>query len=228
MNRLFYKEWCDSRVNKIFNILGKDWFAGKKVLELGACYGDIGMAMARCGAEVLFTDARSEHLAVIPERYSYDLYTPRTMVLDQNHKYDLNEDFDLVLHLGTLYNLDNWAQDLVCALNHAPIMFLETVVNPEFNAPDSHGNAKMGNKYGSINCRRSVFTQESVERVLIDNGCKFIRLNSADLNTGWSWLDNHKQLVRHVYDWNYDNASSYHISTTGSVPHYRRMWLVIR
>ena len=36
--------------------------------------------------------------------------------------------FDLILHLGTLYHVENWRNDLKCALRHGDLMILETMV----------------------------------------------------------------------------------------------------
>ena len=228
MNRVFYKDWVNSRVKQVLNVLGKDWFAGKSVLELGACYGDVGMELVRYGADVLFTDARHDNLSVILSKHAFDDYTPIVLTLDQNYHYNLNRKFDLVLHFGTLYHVENWKQDLRCAMEHTSLMFLETVVDPNTGAPDGWQESE-GGKISSVNKVQPTFTQESVEKVLLELGCKYLRLTSKELNTGWSWLDNN-YLIRHVYDWEPDNKNSYFDKSLkfNQVNHFRRMWLVIK
>ena len=98
MNRVFYNDWVNSRVKQVLNVLGKDWFAGKSVLELGACYGDVGMELVRYGADVLFTDARPDNLSIIPSKHSFDDYTPAILTLDQNYYYNLNKYLKTVLN----------------------------------------------------------------------------------------------------------------------------------
>ena len=228
MNRVFYNDWVNSRVKQVLNVLGKDWFAGKSVLELGACYGDVGMELVRYGADVLFTDARPDNLSIIPSKHSFDDYTPAILTLDQNYYYNLNRKFDLVLHFGTLYHIENWKQDLKCAMDHTSLMFLETMVNPVTGSPDGWQEGD-GSKINSVNKIQPTFTQESVERVLEELGCKYLRLTSRELNTEWSWLDNHS-LIRHVYDWKPDNKDIYYDESLKlyQTVHFRRMWLVIK
>jgi hypothetical protein len=227
MNHVFYEQWCNSRVNKIIDVLGNDWFPGKQILELGACHGDIGIPLLKLGADVTFSDVREENLQVIKDKFTYEDFVPKTIELNQNFEYNLNKKYDLVLHLGTLYHVENWKQDLQCALNHSNIMFLETVVSPFENMPDMLRDG--GNyKYDGYNCKEPLFTQESVEKTLTELGCKFIRFDNQSLNSNWNWL-NTDSLIKNVYDWNYDNVKLYTLNTkTNQMVHFRRMWMVIK
>ena len=83
MNFLFYEDWYKKRVSKIINIFGQDWFAGKNILELGACYGDIGIELTKLGAEVTFADAREENLDVIKNKFKIYNYSPNLLLLNQ-------------------------------------------------------------------------------------------------------------------------------------------------
>jgi len=229
MNNIFYDEWYKNRVNRIIDILGEDWFSGKKLLELGACHGDIGIEFLKLGADVEFTDVRQENLDVIKGKLNYDEYTPKTSILNQNFEYNLNNKFDLILHLGVLYHIENWQQDLKCAMNHTDMMFLETVVSPFKDIPDMLRDG--GNhKYDGYNCKEPLFTQESVEKTLTDLGYHYIRFDNKSLNTNWNWLRN-DCLVRHIYDWDYSNSqlliNSQH-SSIEKLTHLRRFWLVLK
>ena len=227
MNHIFYEQWCNNRVNKILDVLGKDWFAGKKILELGACHGDIGIPLLKLGADVLFSDVRKENLQVIKDKFTYEDFVPNTIELNQNFEYDLKNKFDLVLHLGTLYHVEQWKQDLKCALNHSNIMFLETVVSPYENTPDMLRDGS-GYKYDAYNCKEPLFTQESVEKTLTELGCKFVRFDNKSLNSDWNWLRK-DCLIKNVYDWRYDNVGSYILNTKAEqMVHFRRMWMVIK
>jgi hypothetical protein len=232
MNRIFYNDWVNLRVNQILAILGKEWFAGKSVLDLGACYGDVGMELVRYGADVLFTDIRQDNLSVIPRKYNFDNFTPNTLILDQNKPYNLNRKFDLVLHFGVLYHIENWKQDLKCAMEHTSLMFLDTVVDPDTGAPDRWHKGYEGgdgNHLNSINKIQPSFTQESVEKVLDELGCKYIRLTSKELNTSWSWFNN-QCLIRHVYNWEPGTKDMYYDKSIkfDQMIHYRRMWMIIK
>jgi 16S rRNA G966 N2-methylase RsmD len=221
-----YQEWVDIRVKKIINIFGYDWFHHKKVLELGACYGDIGTELLKIGADVLFADAREEHLNTINNSLTGLNFTPRTKVINQNDRYDLGETFNLVLHLGVLYHVANWKSDLECALKHTNTMVLETIVSLVEGSQDSTHINNNTYQYDSIDGKEPLFTQESVEQHLTNLGCKFLRFDNSELNTSWSWLYNNRR-VRKVYDWNYANASSYIYDPNDSTQ-FRRMWLVLK
>lgn len=226
MNYLFYEEWYSNRVNKIVDILGKDWFAGKSILELGACYGDIGLSLHKLGAKVHFTDVREENLTHITTRLAQYNITPETTILNQNYRYDLKRKYDLILHQGLLYHIENWKQDLRCALQHSNMMFLETVVTPQKGAPEEWLDVVSEGPYDGLNCKVPFFTQESVEYVLESLGCKFLRLDSSSLNTNTTWASG-GVLLRNVYDWNYNNVDRYNSDTEVSTQ-FRRMWLVLK
>ena len=68
-----FKDWTEKRVRKIISIFGKDWFHHKKILELGACHGDVGLEFLKLGADVLFTDARESNLKILHDKWTNEL-----------------------------------------------------------------------------------------------------------------------------------------------------------
>ena len=213
MKHLFYEEFKNKRVKKIENIFGRDWFCGKSILELGAAHGDVGLHFLKLGAEVIFTDIREEYLQSIKDKVKDLNYTAYTLQIDQNKRYDLGHKFDLVIHMAVLYYLENWKQDLECAMKHTDCMILDTHLNKEGIA----------------------FTQDDVEGHLKDLGCKFIRLDTSDLNTDWSWLTN-GQMIKHKYDWTYESLEyqkpNSNFLNSQLPPKYgvwfRRFWMVLK
>jgi len=236
MNSLFYKDWYQNRVQKIINIFGKDWFAGKNILELGACYGDIGFELMKLGADVTFADARQEHLDVIESKFANYSLVPDLIKLNQEEKYSLNKKYDLVLHLGVLYHIENWKQDLECAMNHSDLMILETIVS-HVKVPDrqikNYGKGRVdkhNEKYEGINSILNLNCQESIESQIIKNNGKFIRFDNQELNTTLS-LDVEKNLIRHLYDWDYDSSvgiNNQKRNQKNITNHFRRFWLVVK
>jgi hypothetical protein len=224
MKHIFYEKWYKKRVKKIVDIFGEDWFPAKKILELGACHGDIGSELLKLGAEVSFTDARPEHLESIIDRFKDYDYIPMTGMVNQNFDYAFDRHFDLILHFGTLSHVENWKNDLFTAMKHSNCMLLDTVVNPIEGAEDSFRDA-VDYKYDGFKCKEPLFTQESVEKTLADIGCKFLRLDTSSLNADWSWVRN-GELIRHVYDWDYSNYDSYRRGN--HQVHFRRFWIVLK
>lgn len=227
MKQLFYNEWANTRVNKIINIFGKKWFNDKKILELGAAHGDIGIELLKIGAHVCFSDGREENLQSIVNNLEPYNYKPDIQLIDQNTPWSLDKTFDLVLHLGTLWHIENWKQDLERSLSHSNVMILETMVNPRFGQSSANFSHPCID-YGPLNEIGSFFTQEAVEEELTNLGCKFIRFDDPDLNTS-GWAYNSIKLTT-IYDWEYNDASVEMTSSpqqTHSI-HHRRFWLVLK
>lgn len=215
MKHLFYDDWTKKRINRIVSTFGEGWFNNKTVLELGAAHGDIGIELLKLGADVTFSDVRTEHLDTIVNNLKEYNFVPKTRCFDQNITYDLGKKFDLVLHIGVLYHVKNWKQDLKCALNHSNTMILESAVFPserEMKHP----------VYGPYNCENPFLTQESIEEHLTDLGCKFIRFDIPELDSIGGWF-NQDFKDNHVYSWNVPRGV-----TIGETDHYRRFWLVLK
>lgn len=215
MNFLFYQAWTNKRVKRIVDIFGASWFNDKTILELGAAHGDIGIEFLKLGADVTFSDARYEHLNSIGDKLNEFSFRPNTQLINQNRPYELGKNFDLVLHLGVLYHIENWKQDLECALNHTNTMILETMVSP---SPVTDNPL-----YGTYKCKSPELTQEGIEQHLTDLGCKFIRYDTAELDSVGQWLTPDIK-NNHYYSW----GKNYITTNTSDMNHYRRFWLVLK
>tara|TARA_R100000963_G_scaffold25819_1_gene17628 strand:- start:226 stop:903 length:678 start_codon:yes stop_codon:yes gene_type:complete len=225
MKHLMFKDWTEKRVRKIISIFGKDWFHHKKILELGACHGDVGLEFLKLGADVLFTDARGSNLKILHDKLNEINFSPKTKIIDQNKEYKLNEQYNLVLHLGVLYHVKNWKKDLENCLKHTNKLILESLVHPVKSLKSTTENSFIY-KYNSIDGVEPIFTQESVEKHLLKLGCKFLRLDTSDLNTDWSWMNENRR-VRKIYDWTYESVNSYIFDQNDSTQ-FRRMWVVLK
>lgn len=181
-NNLFgdwYNQWRLLRVCKLEQIFGIDWFKGKRILELGCGYGNIGLYFKDLGADVTFADARQEFLDVVKRKCQ----TANTVLIDQDKEWDLNKKFDLIIHFGVLYNIKNWKQDLACALKQTQFLALETAVNRfAYDIEFEIKNFEYGDKHcGCFNNQGSLPSISLIEKELIG---KFNRYDDADLNCG--------------------------------------------
>jgi hypothetical protein len=209
MDMPFFEDWNQKRLDKIIKIFGKNWFFSKKILELGACHGNVGLELIKLGALVYFTDARQENLNRIKEK--------NIRVLDQNYPYDLKMKFDLIIHMGVLNHLENWKQDLKCALSHSDKMILESLVLGKKQKDYCLDDNKNNLKYSSFNSKNSYFTQESVEKEIKKIGFNFIRMDDKNLNS-------YSNTLNLIYDWTYEEENNnFKIPTMK-----RRMWLVTK
>jgi len=213
MKYLFYEDWTNKRIERIVGIFGKGWFKGKTVLELGSAHGDIGIELLKLGADVTFSDARQSHLDGISDQLMQYGYSPKTVCIDQNVPYFFNSRFDLILHLGVLYHIENWQQDLECALQHTNTMILESAVHP---TPKDMKHPL----YGPYSCENPTLTQEGIEEELTKLGCKFIRFDIPELDSYGRWVTNQTS-INNLYSWSA-------VGDNNQVNHYRRFWLVLR
>ena len=180
-----YKDWRKRRFDKIISIFGEDFFKDKTMLELGAGFGENGRMFQDLGAKVTYAEARKEHLDVLLERDS----NAKIIVLDQDKIWNLNRKFDIVLHWGVLYHIDNWKQDLFCATNHSDLIFLESIVcasdDPNYEIKlHEEGYDQAINNVGS---RPSAAMVEAHVKSL---GYSFTRYDDSSLNSSF-----------HIYDW---------------------------
>ena len=212
--RLFsghYDEWRMKRINKIVSLLGEDFFKDKEVLELGCGWGDVGLYFENLGAKLTFADAREEHLSEVRK------HSPEASVIqvDQDKNWNLEKKFDLIIHMGVLYHLANWKQDLRCALKHSDLMILESIVaNDESDSYEYINNEPKGydQAFNKIGCRPSA---AYIEKELADMNYKFTRFDTSDMNSDV-----------HEYDWVVNNLGDQPRRPDNRIRGYRRFWLV--
>lgn len=210
-----YRTWRPTRIKKIEQIFGEDFFRDKTLLELACGFGDIGKHFGENrGAIVTFSEGRKEHISYIEEN------NPGCEVihLDQEYEWNLERKFDVIIHFGVMYHLDNWKQDLECTLKHTDLVILES----EIADSDKMIEKKVVDPIGydqAINEKR-IATRPSasyVEKVFEDNGFEFTRYDDTDLNDGY-----------HCYDWKVTGAAEkpdYGRNDGGGL---RRFWVAKR
>ncbi len=187
-----FNDWRVKRVKKLEYILSRDWLKGKNVLELGCGYGNVGLYLKSLGSNVTFADARQEALDVVKQKDP----EANTVILNQEEKWFLGRRFDLVLHFGLLYNLDNWEQDLECTIQHAGFVALETAVSRyagPFTAKIVAPNYPH-KLYGPYSGRGTLVSSVNIEHVFNRLGADYHRYDHKDLNLNDKWSD-------YCYDW---------------------------
>lgn len=213
-----YIEWREKRIRKMEEVMGgKEWFRDKRILEMGCGWGDIGLHFKELGANVVFCDARKEHIEKVKIR-SKSVKTI-THVIDQDAPWEIpQKNFDLIIHSGVLYHLYNWKLDLKSAFKHGDTMILETVVadneadDVEIKYAEPNGWDQSPHMYSLRP------TAAYIEKYLTEMGYKFERFDDGSLNA-------HK----HKYDWKVGNhhieGKPWSMSPNGIT---RRFWKVER
>lgn len=186
-----YHGWNMKRLAAMIEWFGADWFRGKRVLEIAAGHGEMGGVLWTLGADVTFTDGREENAAQIRARLPI---APEKVIVqdaEEGVKFADGRDFDLILHLGVLYHLDNWQTSLADCAKLAPYVVLESEVcdssdvNVEVKLPEPAEAVDQALR--GMGSRPSA---EMIEKVLTDVGLKHQRLRDNRCNSGF-----------HIYDW---------------------------
>lgn len=199
-NSVDYAVWRHNRLSVLLTWVterfGHDWFAGKRILELGAGNGHIGAELTLLGADVWILEGRTVNIDLGRELFPF---VPADRWVGWNLEWgwpDHLGDFDLILHWGTLYHLGWWKESLVGAMTHAPILSLETEVcdskDVDLVVPVQEDRFKLDQSMGGVGARLSVAHVES----MIDwCGMQSQRLDLKRLNS-----------VSHKYDWRPSNS----------------------
>ena len=210
-----YNRWRETRVRKLEQLFGSDWFKGKHVLELACAYGNIGLYLKNLGAIVTFADARQEHLDVVLEKDP----TATTVLLDQDTNWDLNRKFDLILHFGVLYHINNWQQDLKSTLQHAPLVILESAVAKTSQYFDFKLHEESEGGQNAFNGIGSMLSATTIESYLISLGHIVERHDDPALNTR-----------RYFYDWVAEDVALSDITVSSfedeAIYGGRRFWVI--
>ena len=196
-----YVQWRQKRIDTIVRHYGESFFAGKRVLELGCGYGDLGAEFVRLGADVTCSDARPEHLDVVRQRHP----EVHTVVADLDREWPFEGRWDLVLHLGLLYHLRTPEPSIRWACAATGHLVLESEVCDSLDPRLILQTQEAGydQAHNGRGCRPST---GCVETILRECGVQYERLRDTGCNSGI-----------HTYDWTELN--------TGAWRHgLRRMW----
>lgn len=207
-----YIEWRKKRIKKIENIFGVEFFNNKTILEVGCGYGDIGNHFINLGASVDFTEGREEHLSYIKEK------NPNSNVfhIDHNNVWNLNKNYDVIIHFGLLYHLTNWQQDLECAFKHSNIIILESEILDSLK-PFNEYYARDGGGYDQAlpTCKFAIRpTADYVEHIITKNNLSFVRYDDEDLDSS-----------PHIYSWEVKGIHDENGGYIGYGP-TRRFWVI--
>lgn len=119
----FYCDWRRTRIQAILNYYTPEYFKGRAVLELGAGRGDIGAFFYYLGADVTAVEGRQGNCECMADTYPF----LDARCLDLNQEFP-DGHYDLILHTGVLYHLDQPEANLRWCLDHCQHMVLETEV----------------------------------------------------------------------------------------------------
>jgi len=189
-----YVEWRRTRIAKLEQIFGREFFKGKTVLECGAGNGKIGKFLREeWGADVQFTEGRPELVAEICRN------NPGAIVHQVNHErpWGIGK-FDFIIHWGLLYHLNKWREDLaesVAHLNPGGVLALESEVLDYDDIREQKESEGVELDDQALWGVGTQMTPSAVEAELRKLNLKFKRYDDTDLNAHF-----------HHYDWDANNT----------------------
>lgn len=116
-----YPEASALRMANLLQHFPPEWFAGKKVLEVGCGEGDSGQVLVGLGSRVVSCDGRPSNISRLRQKYP----DREAFVLDLD-KEQIPTGYDAVLCFGVLYHLSNPSWFL--RQLKSPVLFLESIV----------------------------------------------------------------------------------------------------
>lgn len=203
-----YLDWNQKRIKGIVDFYGHKFMYYKRILDLGCGYGDISGVLHRLGADVTVVDARPEHLKMVSKKFS-GIKTVQAD-LDRNWPFK-GKQFDLVLDLGLLCHLSDYASHLRAVCASTTHLVLETAVcdsdDPFKCISVNESKAIYDLSVNGLGCRPSA---AAIEKILTECGMNFRRIDSNKFNTD-----------RYSYDWVPQNNDGTDINK-------RRIWFAVK
>lgn len=192
-----YEYWRAKRITAIVEHYGEAWFEGKKILELGCGYGDIGHVLMTLNADVTFAEGRAENCDFLRRRFPEN----RVYCMNCENEWPFPADahFDLILHMGLLYHLD----DLWFALDHCFECCDNIVLETEVSDSDDPDfilkiNECVEGWDQSLIGHGSRPSGPCVEKHIHEKGWQYERVTDSRCNARF-----------HVYDWKVENTKTW-------------------
>jgi len=198
-----YNDWRNSRMNGIKKFISPYYFKSKTLLELGCGHADIGNMFYELGAIVTSSDARKEHLEIVKQKYP----NIKTLLIDCDNDI-IKEKYDIILHWGLLYHLNDIKIHLENVSQKCDVLLLETMVSDSDDKQFIQSINEKEDYDQAYNNNKGIRPSESyVEYFLEKNGFQFKLFKDPILNSD-----------RHCYDWVITNSKR-------SQDGLRRFWI---
>ena len=199
----YHPDWQQNRINFILSKYPKEFFKGKRILEVGAYNGYIGAYFNALGAEVHCLEGRVENVVNIMN--DYPNITAEVANLDTDEwKWGK---WDIIINFGLYYHLEKFhKQHLINCLNNCDLMFFETVIY-DSNDSEIYFRSEQGDDQ-SLTSIGGTPSTSYVENILNESGKVYKKYTDPFLNN-----------YQHKYDWPDSGNKMFN-------QFYRRFWIV--
>lgn len=181
----YHADWQQNRIKFILSKYPKEFFKGKRILELGAYNGYIGAYFSTLGAEVHCLEGRVENVTNIVN--DYPNITAEVANLDTD-EWTWGK-WDIIINFGLYYHLEKFHKEhLENCIKNCDLLFFESVIYDSFKS-----EIYFRNEIGADQSLTDVGGTPStsfVETILHENNTDYQIFRESSLN-------NHE----HKYDW---------------------------
>lgn len=189
----YHANWQKNRINFILSKYPKDYFKGKRILELGAFNGYIGAYFQQLGAIVHCIEGRSENVEQI--KINYPNLTVECANLDTPEWSWGN--WDIIINFGLCYHLENYHKEhLSNCVDHCSLMFFESVIF-DSNEPEIHYRNESGIDQ-SLGFSGGTPSTSYVEKIFSEKNTIFRKHTDASLNGDlhhYDWVDMNTKML---------------------------------
>jgi hypothetical protein len=212
---IYHSDWQINRINFILSKYEKEFFKGKKILELGAHNGYIGAYFSALGAVVHCVEGRPENVENI--KIDYPEVTVEVANLDST-EWEWGK-YDIIINFGLYYHLENFHREhLINCINNCDLMFFESVIYDSFE-PEIYFRTESGIDQ-SLSPVGGTPSTSFVENIFNEMQCKYKKYSDSSLNSLASFGNNNFQnKYTHRYNWLDNNSKIYNEWS-------RRFWIV--
>jgi hypothetical protein len=181
----YHADWQINRINFILSKYPKEFFKGKRILEVGAYNGYIGAYFNALGAEVHCLEGRIEN--VINIKNDYPNITAEVADLDSP---DWNwGHYDIIINFGLYYHLEKFHKEhLENCINNCDLMFFESVIYDSHSAEIYFRN-EIGDDQ-SLSEKGGTPSTSYVENIFKEHNVNYEKFKDSSLNN-----------YQHKYDW---------------------------
>jgi hypothetical protein len=181
----YHADWQINRINFILSKYPKEFFKGKRILEVGAYNGYIGAYFNALGAEVHCLEGRIEN--VINIKNDYPNITAEVADLDSP---DWNwGHYDIIINFGLYYHLEKFHKEhLQNCINNSDLMFFETVIY-DSSEPEIYFRNEVGDDQ-SLTSIGGTPSTSYVESIIKETNSGYKKYTDPFLNN-----------FEHKYDW---------------------------
>ena len=198
----YHADWQKNRINFILSKYPKEFFKGKRILEVGAYNGYIGAYFNALGAEVHCLEGRTENVVNIMN--DYPNITAEVANLDTDEW--MWGKWDIIINFGLYYHLEKFHKEhLQNCISNCDLMFFETVIY-DSNDSEIYFRTEQGDDQ-SLTTIGGTPSTSYIENILKENSVTYKKYTDPFLNN-----------YQHKYDWPDTGLKSFN-------QFHRRFWI---